>query len=487
MLPLGPQSIICILNVRELLVEFRGRILGSFFFRFLTIYVFSIFITVYACSAHATFFSLKDAISASLANDPALLAAEAQLRADLEALPQARAALLPRVTAQSTTSRNNTSTRLLSGAVPDMNADYQSRANSLVLSQPLFRRSALLNMQKAEIGVDIAQVQYRFARQQAIDRLVVAYAEILRLHYEYLASEAAVEAKASGVAALRQLYDARQRGLVERRTAEAQYALEGAQRNELRARLEASTRELARLTGGRGLGLGMMPALPANECATKMLTVLRSEMDTLEILEIDQHPSALLSKLKLEQAILETRKRESEHYPTVDLVASINRGTSASELTIGRQINTQYLGIQVNAPIFSGGGVSSSVREAVALREKAEIDLNNSLLKLKNDRELAHAQIAVAIAQLEAELASFETASVVLDLESRRYSSRMSSLVDFYDSRSKLQAASARIYGAVAKMISEYSRLRLLIGNLEADMLESLSAKLYSCTIVQGQ
>lgn len=471
----------------EFFVEWQGRVARIGRTRYFVFCAFSSFITFFAYSANANIFSLKDAVIASLANDPALLASEAQLRADLEGYPQALAALLPRVTVQSTTSRNNTSTRYLSGAAPEVNADYQSRANSLVLSQPLFRRSASLNMQKAEIGVDIAQVQFRFARQQAIDRLVVAYAEILRLHYEYLASEAAVEAKASGVAALRQLFDARQKGIVERRTAEAQYALQGAQRHELRVRLEASTRELARLTGGRELGFGMIPAMPANECATKVLTVVRSEMDTLEILEIDKHPSALLSKLKVEQAILETRKRESEHFPTVDLIASINRGTSASELTIGRQINTQYLGIQVNAPIFSGGGVSSSVREALALREKAEIDLTNALLKLKNDRKLAHAQIAVAIAQLEAELVSFETASAVLDLESRRYSSRMSSLVDFYDSRSKLQAASARIYGAVAKMISEYSRLRLLIGNLEADVLDSLSASLYSCTIVQGQ
>ena len=71
------------------------------------------------------------------------------------------------------------------------------------------------------------------------------------------------------------------------------------------------------------------------------------------------------------------------HYPTVDLVASYNHTDHAQYMIDSnggiRDYNTsKMVGVQWNIPIFSGFGVTSKVKESIALEDKARNDLEAS-------------------------------------------------------------------------------------------------------------
>ena len=63
-------------------------------------------------------------------------------------------------------------------------------------------------------------------------------------------------------------------------------------------------------------------------------------------------------------------KARAGHMPKVSAYASAGRDKSSSESTYGQKYVTNSFGLQVSIPIFAGGGVSSSVRQAVDNRDR---------------------------------------------------------------------------------------------------------------------
>jgi len=63
-------------------------------------------------------------------------------------------------------------------------------------------------------------------------------------------------------------------------------------------------------------------------------------------------------------------KARAGHMPTVDLVAQRSRNNSANDTTIHQLYLTSQVGLQVNIPLFAGGYVNASVRQALANLDK---------------------------------------------------------------------------------------------------------------------
>ena len=68
----------------------------------------------------------------------------------------------------------------------------------------------------------------------------------------------------------------------------------------------------------------------------------------------------------------EVKKASSGHYPTLDAVAQWSRSESENILNVASRYTNASVGLQLNIPIFSGGYVNSSVRQALASQEHAE-------------------------------------------------------------------------------------------------------------------
>ena len=82
-------------------------------------------------------------------------------------------------------------------------------------------------------------------------------------------------------------------------------------------------------------------------------------------------PQMLALRAQLEAARLEIDKAQSGHKPTLDLVGQWSRTSSDSVTSVNSRYDNKSLGLQLSVPLYAGGYVSSTVRQAVALHERA--------------------------------------------------------------------------------------------------------------------
>ncbi len=425
---------------------------------------------------------LTRAIDAVLHNDPVLRTAAAQQRVDAEALPKARADLLPRLSFQASQSKNTTTSHLAApggGTTPDVTQPYDSKTMSLNLSQPLIRPRAWMGYLQARSTVSAADYTYDSAIQQAIDRAVTACTEKLRLEFDLEAAKASESSLELRLASVRHLAKIEKATRVDVQTAEADYAQAHARVLDATAALEAADGELRRVTG-RDWGSFQGRIGDIRPVAGRVATVAENKLLGLTEFDIEQHPEVALRRLRLDAAQLEVSKRRSDHAPTLDLVAGLIEGDSASDVTIGRFSRTRTIGLQLNIPIYAGGSVSSSVREGTALMEKAEIDLANSRLTVANDRRQALSQLRAGILSLKAGIDAIAAADLLLRQIRLGISAGLHSEVELKDALARKATSVSTTAASIAKVVSTYSKLQLAEGALKVADMAELSAALDS-------
>ena len=81
-----------------------------------------------------------------------------------------------------------------------------------------------------------------------------------------------------------------------------------------------------------------------------------------------------------EIATREIERQRDAYKPTVDLVSGYNinkfNGTQSSDLN--PRINSGSVGVLLNVPIYTGGLIQSRVREALALQQRSNVDLESA-------------------------------------------------------------------------------------------------------------
>ena len=75
----------------------------------------------------------------------------------------------------------------------------------------------------------------------------------------------------------------------------------------------------------------------------------------------------------------------TDHLPTIDLVASLNKAQNDATFTQGYRYQNTQVGIQYNIPLFSGGGVNASQRQALAPYEAATADKEALSQRMENE------------------------------------------------------------------------------------------------------
>ena len=138
-----------------------------------------------ASSASAFADNLLQVYQQALTNDPVLLKAAAQYKASKEGITQARAALLPSITAtgeygmserESVASATN-SLGLAPGSIYSTDTDSLSWGASL--SMQLYHHDTWLRLDNAEKSAHQADLAYQVAKQELIVRVTEAYFNLL--------------------------------------------------------------------------------------------------------------------------------------------------------------------------------------------------------------------------------------------------------------------------------------------------------------------
>ncbi|MDR3299226.1 MAG: TolC family outer membrane protein [Candidatus Accumulibacter sp.] len=302
----------------------------------------------------------------ALVADATFLATQADMLAQREVLPQARAQLLPNLSFSGSKGKNTTDQTSQSIFGPTSSEyDYDSHNYVLVLRQPLFRPYTLAAYLQSRAQVESVDATLEWAVQDVAVRVSSAYFDVLFAQSDVNVNQAQQDACAAQLAYTEKAFTAGAGTRTDIDEARSRLDLIRAQALELQYRLEYVQDALKTLVN--------RPLTPLALLDPERLELARPDPGRLEdwVQEAETvNPQLKSLRARVEAAESEVWKARSGHLPTVDLIAQRSKSESESNTSIGSKYDTKMVGLQVNIPIFSGGYVNSTVRQARAELEK---------------------------------------------------------------------------------------------------------------------
>jgi outer membrane protein/protease secretion system outer membrane protein len=315
---------------------------------------------------------LKQVYQAALEQDASIRASRAATDAGRERLPQARAGLLPQLSASAGRSNNNldtTSPNLLGNPVTTTDKYFSDNKN-LQLRQPLVNMQRWQQFQQAKSLVEEAEANLDRDLQNLVVRVAGAY-------FETLMADEQLDLILAQKKTYTTLVDAAQKGLAAgsgTRTDidDAQSRLDMAKAQELEARQNQDlTRRQLQLLVNQPVG----KIAKLNVSALKLNGPEPANLDEWTQKAEASSPEIKALQARLAAAQREVSKAQAGHLPTLDAVAQWSNSGSENITRINSRYENKTLGLQLNIPLYSGGYVNSTIRQAVAEQTRAEESL----------------------------------------------------------------------------------------------------------------
>jgi outer membrane protein len=391
----------------------------------------------------------------ALQNDPQLREAEANRLAALESKPQALAALLPQVTGNVVANRErdrgpsnqafsftdvSTGKPIVVVEHQDFNglATTHNHKYGVDLKENLFRWENWVALQRADAQVAQAEADYQAAQQDLMSRVAQRY-------FDVLASQDDLDAQQGALASVnRQLEQAEKRydvGLIAITDVQEVRASHDSSAAAVIAakRQVASAQEFLREITGDLFDSLARPIEPFELTNPDPV----SEDRWVEM-ALQQNLSLVSSRLAADIARENVSASRGGHFPSLDLVASrykINSdGTSinADGTPYGNSSvdqNQRSIGIQLTFPLYSGGMVSSQVRQAVYQHRAAKERVERVARQTEHDARDSYLGVLSEISRVKALRRAVESNTTALNATEAGYEAGTRTAVDVVESR----------------------------------------------------
>ncbi|MDD3328154.1 MAG: TolC family outer membrane protein [Zoogloea sp.] len=401
---------------------------------------------------------LAEAWQAALEHDPTLRAAAAAADSGRELLPQAEAQLLPQVAFSYNRSANELSSTSpnLVGQRISSERNYMSSTALLSVRQPVIQPAQWAAVRQARAQGADAESQFANARQQLAARLAEAYFALLLAGDQIALVEAQRVAHSTQLDAARKALAGGSGTRTDIDEAQARLDMDVAQALEARQQAMLARRQLGQLVGVEfaevaPLDLGRLAAQPPEV----------GELD--DWLQLAEQNSAELRSLqaRFEAATEEVAKARARHLPTLDAIAQYNRSDSETISRLDATSNTASIGVQLNVPIYSGGGVQSALRQAMAERTKAAENLAalRADLGLRLHRE--YRGLSEGLLRARALEQAVRSAEQMVSSSQRSFQAGARTTIDVLNAQQQL--ATARRDLSQARYIALLSQVRLQV------------------------
>ena len=313
--------------------------------------------------------NFKQVYEAALEQDASIRASRAAADSGRERLPQARAGLMPQVSAnagRNFNDLNSTSPNIL-GALTTTNDKYFSDSRAIQLRQPLMNMQRWLQFEQAKSLVAESEANLDRDLQNLVVRVAGAY-------FEYLMSDEQLELVLSQKKMYTSLVDAAKKGFAAgsgTRTdiddAQARLDMASAQELEARQNQDQTRRQLEVL-----INQPLASVAKLNVQALKLVGPNPSSLDEWTLKAENNSPEMKAMQARLDAARREVSKSQAGHLPTLDAIAQWSNNGSENITRINSRYENKSLGLQLNVPLYSGGYVNSTIRQAVAEQTRAE-------------------------------------------------------------------------------------------------------------------
>jgi outer membrane protein len=412
----------------------------------------------------------------ALARDPKYASARADYNAALQAVPQARAGVLPTATLDYQRSHVDQTVYQASNVTfPSGRSQYPNTSLSLTIAQPLIRPQAWVKMSQARLVEEQARFNLLAAEQDLMLRLAAGYLNVLAGEDGVELAQAEREAterqhelmkarKATGLSNVSQAFEA-----------EARFAQAKAREREALNKLEDAKLGLKEITGDLPL------ALPAFKGDFAPVSPQPAESAPWVEAALGQNLALQARRLAVEIAQLEIRRQQAGYLPQVNVTATrSHQETGGSLYGRGQDYKNTEVGVRLTMPIYEGGMTRSLVKEAVARMEKTQGEQEQESRRSERLAATSFNGVQASAESVEALRKAVLAQQSALELREEGFKSGLVSPVQLLDAYRLFFTAKRDFLQARYDYLMNRLKLKQSVGALSRDDLDDLGSLLRS-------
>jgi outer membrane protein len=264
-----------------------------------------------------------------------------------------------------------------------------------------------MQLRRANASVAKADAEYAAARQALVLRVAEAYFDVLAANSNLEFTEAAKRAIGQQLHQTQQRFEVGLIAITDVHEAQAGYDEALAVQIVATNQLDRAREALRELTGQAHDTLALLSdKMP-------LLTPEPENIDDWVANALEQNLELLAAQAAVRGSEAEFKRRQAGHYPTLDIIASQDY-FDTSEAIIGNDDERTYIGLQLNMPIYQGGGISSGSREARHLYTQTQQQMEQQRRATIRQARAAYLTVMAGISQVKALKQSLSSSEIAL-------------------------------------------------------------------------
>ena len=390
-------------------------------------------------------------------NDPQLLKAAADKDAAFEAINSSRSVLLPQIN--------------LSAGYNTYHLDAKDKSKDgfvggLQLDQEIYNRSSWIGLDVSEKTARQSDAAYSAQQQGLILRVAQAYFNILKAKDDLSFGEAEKKAVGRQLEQMKQRFEVGLSAITDVHDAQAQYDQVAADVILKENAVANSYEELREITGREYTSLDTL------NTKTFSVTPLQQSPDTFVKTAETDNLSLLASRIGQDIARDNISLAESGHLPTLSFTSGYQYNKSGPGTPDPDQ-GSLTAGIQLNLPVYSGGNISSQVKQAQYAYVASSEELEGQYRTVVKDVRNYYNNIHAAAGSIKAYKQLVISAKSALEATEAGFDVGTRTIVDVLDSTKSLYSANSLLANARYDYILAQLQLKQAVGTLsEQDIVD---------------
>jgi protease secretion system outer membrane protein len=421
--------------------------------------------------------SLQQAYEAALKNDPAYRMNFWENEAAKEYQVLGRSSLLPQVSASYSGSRNVADltylqTNPLTGQIVEnpTHPRYLSRSAAIQVRQPILSLEAIARYRQGKVQTRQGEKQFEANTNDVIIRVVSAYADALFAEDQVDLSRVQRELYAEQQKVNQHLFEKGEGTRTDMIETQARLDLAEAQLIEAQDNALAARNTLA---GVIGMEPGTLDRLgPDFHVQGRDM----KSFDEWRQMAIANNPELAAARLAIENARLDIQRNKAGHFPRVDFVGVYSKGDAESLNTYNQNTVNRSVGVQVNIPIYQGGAVNATTRQAAAGYERAKADLDVRSNRILVEMRKSYDQVQNSAAKVGALEKAVASGKLLMTATEQSIKGGVRINLDLLNAQQQLYSSQRDLAQARYTYLLSLLRLRAGAGKLDDSAVREVAA-----------
>jgi protease secretion system outer membrane protein len=424
----------------------------------------------YAGSASAI--SLQQAYEAALKNDPAYRMNFYENEFGKENRVLGRAGLLPNISASYSASRNRADIEALDslGRKSLTHPNYMSRSTIVQLRQPIVNLDAIARYRQGVVQTKQSAAQFEANTGEVALRVVGAYADALLAGDQLELAQVQRDLYLEQQKVNKRLFEKGEGTKTDMLETQARLDLADAQLLEAQDNLTAQRNTLE---GVIGMEAGVLDKLGPD---FRFNSLTPASFEEWKAIALANNHDLAAARLAVEAARLEIGKQRAGHAPRLDFIATYSKGDAETLNTYTQDTVNRSIGIQLNVPIYAGGAVNATTRQAAASYERAKADLDVKTNKVLIEVRKAHDLVGSSVSRVGALVKATESGKELMKATEQSIRGGVRINLDLLNAQQQLFTSQRDLAQARYSYLLGILRLRAAAGTLDGASVREVAA-----------